>query len=141
MHHKKDRMRMANKTYREPLETFLEVFIPFSVSFSRALKVFLQFSLCNYGKTNRKGARRAVMQSDPVIGPSKSYTPAMQEVNKARLFLTMSLHSVLYFSFSNSPTDGSSISLSVSLRSWCPESEKGLKIMSVQANCSNYVWV
>lgn len=99
---------MANKTYREPLETFLEIFIPFSVSFSRALKVLLQFSLCNYGKTNRKEARRAVMQSDPVIGPSTSSTPAMQEVNKARLFLTMSLHSVLYFSFSNSPTEGSS---------------------------------
>lgn len=58
------------------------------------------------------------MQSDPVIGPGTSSAPAMQEVNKARLFLTMSLYKLLCFPFSNSPTDGSSISLSVSLRCW-----------------------
>lgn len=117
----KDKEMMANKTHpienhQKPPWRSLFLFYLLSVSFSRTVKDFLQLSLCNYGETNRKGARRAVMQSDPVIGPSTSSTPAMQEVNKARLFLTMSLHSVLYISFPNSPTDGSSISLS--LRCW-----------------------
>lgn len=99
----KQEVRIANKrnpqrNIRNPSRGryFFPFSPPFTVFFSRILKIFLQLPLCNYGETNRKGERLAVVQSDPVIGPGTSSSPAMQEVNKARLFLTMSAPSLFF---------------------------------------------
>lgn len=105
----KHEVRMASKT---PQGNIRNPSGGLYVFFFRILNVSLRF--CDYAIMVKQIGTEKGLQADPVIGPRD--TSSTREVNKARLFLTTSVPSAHCFSFSNSPTDGPSISLSSSLR-------------------------